>query len=393
MNKIYRTTLMNILGVNNDELNQLLYLSDLPSDADWYEESDLQKLEQYIGYQKRLEKLTDGCILLLDTSAVLHPMFFKLMEHLLPILLQTGQNLILPCWVREEMIKVAKDQPYLINQINAASSWIIQMEKEGVLKIFGESSATFGDPQLLAVVTKMFVNHRVLVIVQDYDLSNDLLDLNRLQSVRGKEIRVCRINRYGYLSRFHHQNERSIDQVIIPSSPLIIDQKQLLPIDLLPATGDYVTSISGTMILGDKLGSGGEGTIYDLADGTVAKIYQKNRLTAARRDKLQLMISHPISCEGLCWPKELLYNRHGQFVGYRMAKAEGVSLQRCLLSHDTVLRYFPSGKRIELVQLAVTILEKISTLHKVGVLLGDINLNNILMVSPKEVWLVDCDSY
>ena len=70
-----------------------------------------------------------------------------------------------------------------------------------------------------------------------------------------------------------------------------------------------------------------------------------------------------------------------------------IFLAHCLLNQNTVLRHFPSGKRVELVQLAVTVLEKIQTLHQSGVLLGDINLNNLLMVSPREVWLVDCDSY
>jgi DNA-binding helix-hairpin-helix protein with protein kinase domain len=41
----------------------------------------------------------------------------------------------------------------------------------------------------------------------------------------------------------------------------------------------------------------------------------------------------------------------------------------------------------------VTILEKLSVLHHQGIILGDINPLNILVVSPEEVWLVDCDSY
>ena len=74
-------------------------------------------------------------------------------------------------------------------------------------------------------------------------------------------------------------------------------------------------------------------------------------------------------------------------------KLTGTPLQHCLLSQTAVLKHFPSGKRSELVQLAVTVLEKIQALHQAGVLLGDINLNNFLMVSPREIWLVDCDSY
>ena len=46
-----------------------------------------------------------------------------------------------------------------------------------------------------------------------------------------------------------------------------------------------------------------------------------------------------------------------------------------------------------MVQLALTILEKIQYLHEHDILIGDINPNNILVVSPQEVYLVDTDSY
>lgn len=46
-----------------------------------------------------------------------------------------------------------------------------------------------------------------------------------------------------------------------------------------------------------------------------------------------------------------------------------------------------------MVELCITILKKIGYLHKNGIILGDINPDNILVKSPKEVYFVDCDSY
>lgn len=43
--------------------------------------------------------------------------------------------------------------------------------------------------------------------------------------------------------------------------------------------------------------------------------------------------------------------------------------------------------------LCITILKKLKYLHDRNVILGDINPNNILVVSPTEVYFVDTDSY
>jgi len=45
------------------------------------------------------------------------------------------------------------------------------------------------------------------------------------------------------------------------------------------------------------------------------------------------------------------------------------------------------------VQLAINILERISYLHRLNVLLGDINPLNILVKDENTIYFVDCDSY
>lgn len=390
MKTFTKNQLMKALTLNEQQMDALLRSINLPTDITFYNENYLNKIQQHLTYQNRLQNQVTNRKIILDTSSVLHPCFPRLIEHLLPILRQ-GQQLILPHWVKLEIFKISHHQPHLQQTIHTAIDCIINLEKEGLLQVYGEGNNSFGDSQLLSIATRLLTKNRLMIITQDHKLSLDLLHLNKLQSVYGEELQVYRINRYGYLSRFRTDDEQS--HCVIPSAPLVTDTNLLIPVDLLPSTGEVVTGISGTMVLGNVLGRGGEGVVYDLGDGTAAKVFHREKLTAVRKNKLDLMVSHPVNCSGICWPKEMLYNQHGQFIGYRMDKANGVSLQSCLMNQSSVLRYFPSGERIELVQLAVTILEKISVLHKSGVLLGDINLRNILMVSPKEVWLVDCDSY
>ena len=238
----------------------------------------------------------------------------------------------------------------------------------------------------------------LLVITQDDGLSNDLLGLNRLQSVQGKRLTVGRINRYGYLSRYLTQEQRFAGSSSRSGwesrsvAALIPEDQTQIPVSHVPASGEAVFG-STALCLGEKLATGGEGSIYDLSDGTVAKIYHRGKLTVGRREKLERMTAEPVCCEGVCWPKELLRDAEGNFVGYRMERARGTELQRALFTRPALEAHFPNWKKADMVQLCITILEKICALHGRGIILGDINPLNILVVSPTEVWFVDCDSY
>ena len=229
-------------------------------------------------------------------------------------------------------------------------------------------------------------------------LSNDLLGLNRLQSVQGKRLTVGRINRYGYLSRYLTQEQRFAGSSSRSGwesrsvAALIPEDQTQIPVSHVPASGEAVFG-STALCLGEKLATGGEGSIYDLSDGTVAKIYHRGKLTVGRREKLERMTAEPVCCEGVCWPKELLRDAEGNFVGYRMERARGTELQRALFTRPALEAHFPNWKKADMVQLCITILEKICALHGRGIILGDINPLNILVVSPTEVWFVDCDSY
>ena len=105
------------------------------------------------------------------------------------------------------------------------------------------------------------------------------------------------------------------------------------------------------------------------------------------------MMTKNISCDGVCFPIALLYNEKNEFVGYLMPKAQGKELQRCLFIPQLLKKNFPDWKKKDTVRLCITILNKLKYLHDRNVILGDINPNNILVVSPDEVYFVDTDSY
>ena len=350
--------------------------------------------------QEKLERLVDQYTILVDTCSLLNQQFPLLMEHLESLLHMRGKALIVPSSVVRELVNLSAKKPELTERIRALLPLMAQLQQQGLLRVYGSPSEDFGDQQMLSAVTRFMTKVPLLVITQDNKLSADLLQLNRLGSVRGQNVAVERINRYGYLSRYLTPEQRGLSSTswsasgpFFPRAPLVEDREERLPACRLPQTGDLVHTEQGEVRLGQVVARGGEGTIYDLGDGTVAKIYREEKRTVLRRDKLALMTSQTVEIPGVCWPRELIWDGGGNFLGYRMERARGTELQRCVFTRQALERYFPTWKKVDMVRLCITILEQISALHRCGVLLGDINPRNILVVSPEEVWLVDCDSY
>lgn len=369
-----------------------------PEQVDTLIEGLTQRQAKEEGYaQERLVRMVKDSAVLIDTSSILEKTFPDLMDHLVPYLRQNGKQLFVPSSTVAEMQGKFLRNPALQKRVNKAFQRLAALRKEGVVAVCGKPGERFADKQLLTVATDLLTTTKLLILTQDNKLSEDLMHLNRLHSVYGKRLTVARINRYGYLSRYAPRDQRFAGGSAAGGwgrqTQVIPENQTLLPIDRVPTTGEMIQTQRETFLLGKRLANGGEGTIYDLGDGTVAKLYHKNKLTIGRQDKLLEMVKTPVTCPGVCWPKELLWDMSGAFVGYRMEKARGVELQRALFTRPALEQHFPDWEKKDMVKLCVTILEKICALHQLGILLGDINPLNILVVSAEEVWFVDCDSY
>ena len=166
-------------------------------------------------------------------------------------------------------------------------------------------------------------------------------------------------------------------------------------VSCLPGAGDTVVgTTTGSVQLVSRLAEGGEGTVYrtNVSD-VVCKIYHEDKLTASRRQKLELMVTRNVRIRGVCWPTELVHNLNGEFVGYLMPKAEGTKLNSAVLTYKRVLTKFPHWTREHLTQLAITVLRTIERLHALNILVGDINQNNILVVDENTISIIDVDSF
>lgn len=160
--------------------------------------------------------------------------------------------------------------------------------------------------------------------------------------------------------------------------------------------------------LGTKLGEGGEGAVYSIVGepGLVAKIYTSSRL-GTRRDRLTLerklktMIDMRIEkvIDGhlrLAWPVDVLYNS-GEMVGFVMPRINSsTKIFSVYRGGKASLRQklHPNCNWKYMVQYSYNLAWIVNYLHKKGIVIGDLNQNNIV-VDPKTgiVILIDCDSF
>lgn len=145
---------------------------------------------------------------------------------------------------------------------------------------------------------------------------------------------------------------------------------------------------------------GGEGCIYRVAGRSklVAKIYHDGKATDEKRRKLEAMLENPPkrlpSAHNLAWPKEILFNETGQFIGFTMIAApEGSDVLAAYTHKERRKNNHPNTTRRSLYKMAINICYTLEAVHKQGHLIGDFNPNNILCRDNGDVTLIDTDSF
>ena len=373
----------------------------------------------------------------IDTCSLLSEYADVFWEHLIPVLVEEKSNVIVPLRVYEEVEKYANDaelcqkkapdNPNLNRCARHAKERIIKLQADGLIRVLGDKNDNFADNVFQTVFTQYRMKYNLILITQDRNLASDIMRISESKAVTvNTKILVRRINKHGYLSFLENtkveskkvEDKKNLSQnsvqtadkkVIEESVPISEDEifaysntitqtVGRVSVTSYPKEGDSVIAERGgnrkTIKLIKSGNSGGEGTIF-LTDipNVVAKIYKPGKVDKAKFEKLKLMMTKNINCEGVCFPIALLYNDKEEFVGFLMNKAEGKELQKCLFIPQLLKKYFPDWKKKDTVQLCLTILKKFKYLHDRNIILGDINPNNILVVSPNEVYFVDTDSY
>ncbi len=349
-----------------------------------------------------LEKYVRGYKIFIDTCSLLHDKADRFWDNVRPMLKQYQGKIIVPLRVWEEIEKHADNaaKPELAERAAHCLETLRGLREEGCIELRGEATDNFADNVFQVVFTKFRVKYNLLLITQDKALAKDILAINDSRSVKTAvgPILVKQINQYGFLQNIFQINKNT---ALSPNEKFRICKEvttqpdTLLDISDIPTENESVyTADQKTIKLTQKLGTGGEATVYGTDTAYVAKIYNKEKITIRKYEKIKLMLTRKIECRGICYPTDILYNSQGQFVGYLMPKAKGIELQTSVFGPKPLfLKKFPNWKKKDTVELCITILEKIKYLHDRNIIMGDINPANILVVSPKEVYFVDADSY
>ena len=155
-----------------------------------------------------------------------------------------------------------------------------------------------------------------------------------------------------------------------------------------------------------KLYSGGEGTIFEIEDygSFVIKMYHKIPSEKLCNKLIAMVDTYAVDSENsfyedtCCWPKALVYDRsHKNILGYAMDYKKNAITLDSLLTKIQLDDKSCGITRNELVNICIETCKNFTELNNIcnkTVLMGDINLKNILVTEDKKkVVFIDADSY
>ena len=395
--------------------------------------NDKRKLQQIEACVKKAD------LIFIDTCSILYKAAVPFLGRLVMALKRNGKKLYITTSVYAELDKhqMNKEDQDLAFRARQGLRLLKQLDEAGLMELIGDpNDGDFADIVFLTAFQRFRLKYCMMLITQDVKLAREIYAINKSQAVNGKKNIVKSIDEQGYLRNYTGfrldnplQEDRSSNEgkgsgelqrpEPVPSAEPVLPVPPVMPVQPLEPgqcfrVCEQVTSVPDSLmtvqefpgeqqsaftadrepvLLQKQVAVGGEGIIYETDSPYVAKIYKPEQLTRRRYEKIKLMIDKQLQYEGICFPQKLLYNQQGEFIGYLMPQAKGDELGSCVFRKMKLERKFPHWKKRDLVELALTILDKIKYLHQRNIILGDINPKNILVVSTKEAYFVDTDSY
>ena len=364
----------------------------------------------------RLDKAVKMYVIILDTSFAMQDSFEAFLNRHKPAL-QHNQVRV-PFRVVQELNSIIerggdrKDRAALTNRRleKARSDGIAEYRRDP------QDDNVINDAVISRVVEGILPHRDVLVLTHDEDLCHCLRSKTQQRAFRVHDLIVAGVNAEGELFAWPDHRPRrdgngeprqaarqrggaSGGPVPFPAAvaPAPSLQARLPAPKASMGEGDTAILKDGSrIILRDRLASGGEGVVFKLDDPTmVCKVYHDNKLTVGRQEKIELMLTRAIDDPMICWPRAAIYDSERVFRGFTMprAPADSAPLGHGLFIPREFLKRHLSWTRLDSALLARKILWKLKFLHKMNVLVGDINPMNILIKDDGDVFLVDCDSF
>lgn len=356
---------------------------------------------------------------LVDTCFVMHPNFSRFLNEYERTL--KSNQLLIPVRVVQELERIEGKGDHREAAAKRANTYLSTAIKNGLAELRGEASDDnkLADNVISRVVEQHMTSHDLVVLTNDRGLRDWLYA--KLKSGCFSTRRSLLVLRFGPQTGNLHvwgkpktsngrpssppRNNRGNSQRNKSSSnkpqPFTVAKTVEPDIDKALHVNEDINSsktvftYSGTAIhLRSQLGKGGEGDVFETdSPGVLCKIYHDDKLTVGKQKKIELMTTRKVSHQGICWPTEPVKDSQGVFRGFLMPKGVGEPLGHGLFIPTVWMKAHPDWTRVESVRLVINILEGVRYLHRMEVLLGDINPMNILVKDDRNVYFVDCDSF
>jgi len=165
-----------------------------------------------------------------------------------------------------------------------------------------------------------------------------------------------------------------------------------------PIPRTLLDAISQPIRLGDELGRGGEGCVYEVDgdESLVVKVYHKSPLADEQVAKLRAMASvWTAELEKIsAWPRTLVFDPADRRpCGLMMSKVTDARPLHELYGTTNRRRHFPDVGWHHLLLAARNVAAAFGTLHAAGIVVGDVNQGNLLVDPQMRVRMIDCDSF
>lgn len=160
---------------------------------------------------------------------------------------------------------------------------------------------------------------------------------------------------------------------------------------------DYFDSSGRQVRLGKKLGSGGEGVVYQLQGDSrlVAKIYHRpvTDVQSAKLNAMTVLASEDLLHFAALPILTLSHRRFGSIVGIVMPRIQHQAEIHTLYSPAHRKVHYPDKDWGFLIHVAMNVAAVFDSLHEKSIVIGDVNQGNVLVSPRGTVTLIDCDSF
>ena len=349
--------------------------------------------------EKTLELFVVESHVILDISSCLHSQFGAFISNIKKPLKENGHHIIVFSDVMNELVNITKDSKHeAYAKAKIAFALLTQLGEEGVLAYF-ELKNGISTMDKMQELRSMSGKTRQTFITQDRKKAELIFNLN--QKNDGSKIEVRQINRYGFLSPIRkNPSFKIVDTAHMYQGPfnVVRSGKTYEEGESISVIWD---DIPKTLVLGEKISEGGEGVIFRVKgdDTVVVKIFKDEDISDARafysRKKVQLLLQKKMKHDSVCFPIAGVYDASNQLAGYVMPKVTGVELNKLLIgSQITIKKHFgENASRKETVRLCIAFLETVKYLHDENIVIGDLRTENIMVVSPEKIVIIDTDSF